>query len=134
MSEAVHNPTVWPCVFYDDAEQARLFLTEVFGFTEALTVRGEDGTSIVHAELRWPEGGGVMFGTADATRHPELPKPAGIHWLYVVTDDPDAVHKRAVVAGATVLIEPHEEDYGSRSVTISDPQGHVWTFGTYRGA
>jgi uncharacterized glyoxalase superfamily protein PhnB len=27
-----------------------------------------------------------------------------------------------------------DEDYGSRGFTIKDPEGNVWTLGTYRGA
>ncbi|MGA6168474.1 VOC family protein [Amycolatopsis magusensis] len=132
MSE-LNDPGVWPCLKYDDAEAARVFLTEVFGFTEALTVRGEDGVSIAHGELKWPEGGGVMYGSM--LGHDDLPKPpAGSQWLCVATEDPDAVHKRASTSGAKVLTEPYETEYGSRNVTIADPEGNVWTFGTYRGA
>ncbi|MBN6033342.1 VOC family protein [Amycolatopsis sp. 195334CR] len=132
MSEQ-NGPGVWPGLKYDDAEAARVFLTEVFGFTETMTVRGEDGVSIAHGELRWPEGGGVMYGSMlDETG---LPRPsAGSQWLYVVTADPDAVHRRAAEQGAKVLTEPTETDYGSRNVTIADPEGNVWTFGTYAGA
>ena len=27
-----------------------------------------------------------------------------------------------------------DEDYGSRGFTVKDPEGNVWTLGTYRGA
>lgn len=129
-----NNPGVWPCLMYEDAEAARVFLTEVFGFTETLTVRGDDGSAIVHAELTWPEGGGVMYGTAQKSPHTQMPQPSGIQWLFVVTDDPDAVYRRAKDAGATIVLEPYDADYGSRNVAIADPQGHVWTFGTYKGS
>lgn len=128
-----NNPGVWPCLQYQDAETARRFLTEVFGFAETITVRGEDGTSIVHAELTWPEGGGVMYGDAPEHNHPEQPRPNDIQWLYVVTADPDAVHRRARDAGAEIVTEPYDADYGSRNVAIADPAGNVWTFGTYAG-
>jgi uncharacterized glyoxalase superfamily protein PhnB len=128
-----NNPGVWPCLMYDDAEAARVFLTEVFGFTETLTVRGEGGRQIVHAEMVWPEGGGVMYGTAKNSVHAEMPQPTGIQWLCVATDDPDAVYQRAVEAGAAIVMKPYDTDYGSRNVAIADPQGHVWTFGTYKG-
>lgn len=134
MSETQHNPGVWPGLKYDDADAARTFLTEVFGFTETLTVRGEDGTTIVHAELRWPEGGGVMYGARSSGQHADMPQPSGIQWLYVVTADPDAVYARAVQAGATIVTKPRDTDYGSHDVAIADPEGHVWTFGTYPGS
>jgi len=134
MSDTPNNPGVWPALLYDDPEAARVFLTEVFGFTETLTVRGDDGRTIVHAELKWPEGGGVMYGTRNATHEGEFPQPTGISWLCVATDDPDAVHRRAVAAGARVVQEPYDTDYGSRNVGLADTEGNIWTFGTYKGA
>ncbi len=53
---------------------------------------------------------------------------------YVVTDDPDALHERAVAAGAEVIQPPHDTDHGSRDFAVRDPEGNLWSFGTYRGA
>lgn len=112
------NPDVWQCLLYDDAEAARVFLTEVFGFTETLAVRDDDGNTIVHAELAWPEGGGVMYGNAQTDAHTGMPRPTGIQGLYVVTADPDTVYRRAADAGATIVMQPYDADYGSRNVAI----------------
>ena len=120
-------PGVWPGLGYQDARAGLRFLTEVLGFTESLTVDGGQGR-IAHAELLWPEGGGVMFGSLGPK---DTPGTAGI---YVVTADPDSVHERAVEAGATVRHAPYETDHGSRNVTLLDPEGNSWTFGTYAGA
>ncbi|WP_017555750.1 VOC family protein [Nocardiopsis baichengensis] len=116
------GPGVWPCLGYRDAEGALEFLTGVLGFSEALTVRGAGG--VVHGEVRWPEGGGLMFGTKEE---------AVSGWVYVVTADPDRVHARAVAGGARVVEGPVDTDYGSRNVTVVDPEGNTFTFGTYRG-
>lgn len=134
MTETLNNPGVWPALLYDDPEAARIFLTEVFGFTETLTVRDDDGKTIVHAELKWPEGGGLMYGTRNSDYEGALPQPTGISWLCVATDDPDAVYRRAADAGARIIQEPYDTDYGSRNVGIADTEGNVWTFGTYKGA
>lgn len=120
-------PGVWPGLGYQDARAGLRFLTEVLGFTESLTVDGDQGR-IEHAELLWPEGGGVMFGSLGPK---DTPGTAGV---YVVTADPDSVHERAVEAGATVRHAPYDTDYGSRNVTLLDPEGNSWTFGTYAGA
>lgn len=124
-----NNPGVWPAVLYRDADAALGFLTKVFGFTEALTVRGDDGQDVVHGELLWPEGGGLMYGTVNADEG-----AGSVSGLYVVTADPDAVHRRAVAAGAKVVMEPYDTDYGSHNVGLADPEGNSWTFGTYPGA
>ncbi|HEX3961516.1 MAG TPA: VOC family protein [Trebonia sp.] len=52
---------------------------------------------------------------------------------YVVTDDPDALHARAVAHGVKVTQEPHDTDYGSRDFAVEDPERNRWSFGTYRG-
>mgnify|MGYP000712310490 CR=1 FL=1 len=54
----------------------------------------------------------------------ELPKPA---------DAADALHERAVAAGATITQGLRDEDYGSRGFTCRDPEGVYWSFGTYAG-
>lgn len=124
-------PAVWPCLSYADAPGAIRFLVEAFGFVEALVVPGEQDREIVHAELRWPEGGGVMLGSSsDDSEFGQLTKTSS----YVVTDHPDELFSRATGAGATVVRELRDEDYGSRGFTVRDPEGNLWSFGTYRGA
>ena len=131
------EPTVWPALRYDDAPGALRFLVDVFGFREALVVP-DDADDITHAELRWPEGGGVMFGS---TKHCDNPQDdvhaamsAGTATTYVVTDQVDAVHQRCVAAGARITRELEDTAYGSHTFSVRDPEGNGWTFGTYRGA
>ena len=50
---------------------------------------------------------------------------------YVAVDDTDAVYARAKAAGARILEEPTDRDYGSRDFICADPEGNVWSFGTY---
>jgi uncharacterized glyoxalase superfamily protein PhnB len=126
-------PTIWPCLTYADAPAAIRFLVEAFGFVEALVVPGEGGREIAHAELRWPEGGGVMLGSTSEDSVFSRLKP-GMTSIYVVTDTPDALFERATAAGAEVVRGLENEDYGSRGFTVRDQEGTLWTFGTYRGA
>ncbi len=126
------GPRVWPALRYTDADAALRFFTEVCGFEERCTYRADDGT-IAHGEVRGPEGGGVMYGTAtERNAGPASPRVGG-HAVYVVTDDPDAVAERARGAGAPLLREPVDTDYGSHEITVADPDGNAWTFGTYPG-
>ncbi|MGH3686940.1 MAG: VOC family protein [Pseudonocardiaceae bacterium] len=124
-------PTVWPTLAYTDAPAAIRFLVEAFGFVETLVVPGEGGREIAHAELRWPEGGGVMLGsTSDDSVFGQLTRTS----TYVVTDQPDALFERATAAGAEVVRGLKDEDYNSREFIVRDPEGNLWSFGTYRGA
>ena len=52
----------------------------------------------------------------------------------MVTDEPDALFERATAAGAEVARGLRDEDYGSRGFTVRDPEGNLWSFGTYAGA
>lgn len=126
--------TVWPTLVYPDARGAIKFLVDAFGFTETLVVPDEgDDTIVVHSQLTWPEGGGVMLGTADRDDSVFSRRPTGMGSTYVVTDDPDGLFDRAIAAGAELIQELQDEDYGSRGFSVRDPEGNVWSFGTYRG-
>ena len=127
-------PTVWPVLSYRDAPAAITFLTEAFGFVErAAYAREDDLTVIEHAEMAWPLGGGVMFGTAGKDDGPFGSRAPGRDSVYVVGDDPDGLFERATAAGAEVVMGLRDEDYGSRGFTVRDPEGTLWSFGTYRG-
>jgi len=126
----VATPDVIPVVRYADARAAIQFLTEAFGFTATQVIDGPDG-SVVHAELTWA-GGMIMLGTAGESDI--LPALTGASVVYVVVDDPDAHHARAVGAGAEVVQDLVDQDYGAREYTARDPEGNVWSFGTYRPA
>jgi uncharacterized glyoxalase superfamily protein PhnB len=74
-----------------------------------------------------------MLGTADRPNSVFSQRPTGVASSYVVTDQPDAVFERATAAGAEVVRGLLDEDYGSRGFSVRDPEGNIWSFGTYRG-
>lgn len=129
------NPAfVWACLNYRDAPAAIRFLTEALGFVSTADYRAQgDEAKVEHAELVWPEGGGVMLGTADRAGTEFERMPTGCASTYVVTDRPDELFERATAAGAEVARGLVDEDYGSRGFSVRDPEGNVWSFGTYRG-
>jgi len=127
------HKTVWPCLNYRDARAAIDFLTEAFGFVESLVVPGEPDGVVEHCQLRWPEGGGVMLGTAGRAESEFSRLPTSCASVYVVTDDPHGVFARAKAAGAHVVREMRDEDYGSTGFSVRDPEDNIWSFGTYRG-
>jgi uncharacterized glyoxalase superfamily protein PhnB len=95
-------------------------------------VPADDG-EILHAEVR--AGGGIVMviSTGKSTRRDRSPKRLGgtAQSVYVAVDDADALHDRAVGAGAEVFNPLHTTDYGTREFCCLDPEGHIWTFGTY---
>jgi uncharacterized glyoxalase superfamily protein PhnB len=132
-SENPPPPTVWPALRYDDAPGGLRFLVDVIGFREALVVPDDTG-DITHAELRWPGGGGVMLGSCKYTDGAHGDMRPGTTSVYLVSDHVDAVHARVQAAGASIARELEDTDYGSHTFTVRDPEGNLWTVGSYRGA
>ena len=132
MTDNTPPPQVWPTLRAQDARALIRFLTEAFGFEE--TAVYADGDTVHHAELSWPPGGGIMLGSVRPSETGEhLPSQPGTFGAYVVTDDPDGLFARATAAGAKVIKELYDTDYGSRDFAVLDPEGNRWSFGTYRG-
>jgi uncharacterized glyoxalase superfamily protein PhnB len=127
-------PTVWPTLRAKDARALIAFLVDVLGFEE--TAVFGDGDVVQHAQLSWPAGGGIMMGSERDTPDDIWKLPVGGFGAYAVAEDAaavDAVHSRAVAAGADILRPPHTTDYGSYEVAVRDPEGNLWSIGTYRG-
>jgi uncharacterized glyoxalase superfamily protein PhnB len=116
-------PQVWPTLRAKDARALIRFLVEAFGFEE----------TVVHGELAWPLGGGIMLGSARASDGDPWPLEPGSFGAYVVCEDADALCERARAAGAEIVMEPFDQPYGSRDFLARDPEGNRWSFGTYRG-
>ena len=121
------HPTVFPTLSYDDADAALDFLVQAFGAEQHAAYRTDDG-AIRHAEIRLGNGI-VMFGSAGADATATGGAGGGI---YVVISDPDAHCARARNAGAEIVRELEDTDYGSREYSARDPEGNMWHFGTYQ--
>jgi uncharacterized glyoxalase superfamily protein PhnB/ketosteroid isomerase-like protein len=128
------SAAVWPILTYRDAPRAIKFMQDAFGLEEGVVFTLEDNPSVVsHAEMRWPQGGGVMFGSAGKDDSAFGQRAPGNDSVYLVCDDPDGLYARATAAGAQVVSGLKDESYGSRGFTVRDPEGNLWSFGTYGG-
>jgi uncharacterized glyoxalase superfamily protein PhnB len=120
---------IYPVLIYQDARAAIEFLETGFGFEPRAVHDGEDG-AVAHAELEL--GGEVIMLSSSSEGNDRFNQAVGNYSLYVVVDDPDAHHARAKDAGAEIVLGLKDEDYGSRGYTARDPEGNLWSFGTYR--
>ncbi len=125
-------PTVWGAFQCHDPHAVIDFLVGLGFERTAVYTADDDPSYVAHAQLDWPEGGGVMLGT----HKPDQPwnREPGAAGFYVVTADPRAVHERATGLGARIVREPEETDYESFEFSLADPEGNLWSFGTYPGA
>ena len=126
---------VIPCMRYRDAPAAIEWLCDTFGFEPQLVVPNEDGT-IAHAQLSFGNGM-IMLGSAFDTEYGRLLKqPSDIgnfvtQSAYLVVNNADLVYGRVLEAGGKILLDIKDEDYGGRGFTCRDPEGHIWSIGTY---
>lgn len=122
-----------PFLRYADPRAAMAWLADAFGFTPILVVESGDG-GIAHAELRLGSSAIMLGGTKDDALGMRSPYEAGgvTQGIYVVVPDADALWDRAVKAGADVVTKIYDTPYGSREFAVRDPDGHLWSVGTYR--
>lgn len=133
--QKTNRPVVIPGLRYQDAPKAIEWLCDAFGFEKNLVVPGEGGR-IAHAQLTYGNGM-IMLGSADAGeygRHLKQPSEIGgavTQSVYIIVPDTDSHYSRAKAAGAVIVIDIKDEDYGGRGYTCRDLEGHIWSFGSY---
>jgi uncharacterized glyoxalase superfamily protein PhnB len=113
---------VWPSLQARDARALIDFYVDVFGFLR--TAVYVDGDQVAHAQLDWPEGGGIMLGSyrpgVEWSREP------GTAGAYLVTDQVQALYERVRAAGATITRPAHQAFWGGYTGNFQDLDGHVW--------
>jgi uncharacterized glyoxalase superfamily protein PhnB len=117
------EPNIYPELAYRTPE-ATEWLANAFGFRPTAEITGPDG-KVFHAEMRLGDGA-IMMGI----------RPSGELYeaISVRIDDPDAHHEQAAAAGATITQKPMTTPYGARAYWVTDPEGFLWIFSTYRAA
>ena len=134
-SDRIHNgANIIPTLRYREASAAIEWLCQAFGFEKHLVVPGE-GRNIAHAQLTYGNGM-IMLGSSrddefgklqvpPETRQPVTQSP------YIVVENVDAHYARAKAAGAEIVMDIRDEDYGGRGYSARDLEGHLWNFGSY---
>ena len=131
MPATAEAPRLYPALRYKNAGKMIDWLGEAFGFE--VRARYGEGDVVHHAELVFGSSM-IMLGTARSDDYGKMvgePGSGGGKSIYVAVDDADAAHARAKKAGATIIQELTDRDYGSREFICRDPEGNVWSFGTY---
>ncbi len=127
----IEPPRLYPTFRYRDAAAMIDWLVEALGFS--VHARYEENGVVHHAELALGSSM-IMLGSVrdnDYGRMVGEPGEQGGKSVYVAVDDADAAYARAKAAGATILKELADQDYGSRDFICADPEGNVWCLGTY---
>lgn len=120
--------SITPYLLYEDVAGALKFLTKAFGFRKyGPPMSGPDG-KLHHAAMKLGDDELVMMGYPGPKY--KNPKRLGqvTQNLYVNVDDVDKHFERARKAGAAILEEPQDTQYGHRRYGAADPEGHHWYF------
>jgi len=130
-----NKASVIPTMLYKNAPAAIDWLCKAFGFEKHLIVQGENDT-IAHAQLTFGNSM-IMLGSENNSEYgkliktPESFKGINTQAPYIVVEEIDEHYKNVVAAGAEIIIEIREEDYGGRGYTCRDNEGYIWNFGSY---
>jgi len=135
MNQPFHGSTIIPALRYRNAHAAIDWLCNAFGF-EKQAVYEDDNGRVMHAQLTFgagmvmlsdthPEGFGRYMAQPDEIQGRETQCSA------VTVSDCKAHYERAKAAGAVIIDEYAEKDYGGAGYGCRDPEGHLWWFGSY---
>jgi uncharacterized glyoxalase superfamily protein PhnB len=122
-------------VRYRDAAAAVDWLCKAFGF-EKQTVVTSDAGAVEYAQLTCGRTMLMLAPVRDSPLDKLMKQPdeiggAATQSCYIVVEDADAHHTKAKDAGAEIVLDLQDDDFGGRGYSCRDPEGHLWMFGTY---
>lgn len=127
--------TIIPCLRYRDAPAMIAWLCDAFGFRSQAV--HADGDVVHHAQLVFGNGM-IMLASHDNASEwwKRIVQPGDIGGREtqspcVIVANADAHYARARAAGAEIVMDIADQDYGGRGYSCRDPEGHLWWFGTY---
>jgi uncharacterized glyoxalase superfamily protein PhnB len=122
-NRSVPVDTILPHVVYQDLAQAIAWLNRAFGFEEYYRYGDPPAGGQIFA-------GKTVIQVQQARRLQKSPALLGYgtQSLTIFVDDVDGHHARAKAAGAKILEEPHETEYGEYQYAAEDLDGHHWLF------
>jgi PhnB protein len=117
--------TITPYLIVKGASKLVDFMKQAFGGEETMERFSAPDGSIMHTEVRI--GTSIVMVSDANAMHPAMPAA-----LLLYVTDCDAVYKRAIQAGGTVINEPADQFYGDRSGGLQDPSGNMWWVATHK--
>jgi uncharacterized glyoxalase superfamily protein PhnB len=125
-NRSVPTDVVLPHITYENVAQALVWLTTAFGFTEHYRY-GQPGGRVDGAQMHLGDAW-IMLNNA----RPGCASPAQVghqtQSLTVFLNDVDAHFEKAKAAGAKIVEDLHETEYGERQYGVEDLEGHHWLF------
>jgi uncharacterized glyoxalase superfamily protein PhnB len=127
--------SVIPSLHYRDAHAAIDWLCAALGF-EKQAVYDDGQGGVAHAQLRFGDGM-VMLGSHRKEgwgAYMAMPGDVGgrqTQTCYLVVAEIEDHYASAVAAGAAIIETLTDKDYGGKGYACRDPEGHLWSIGSY---
>jgi len=130
-----NGSTIIPGMRYRDAHAAIDFLCTAFGFTKHAVYENERG-GVEHAQLTYGNGMIMLGEVRDDEFGKRIAQPSDIggretQCACVTVINCKSHYQQALAAGATIVDDYAEKDYGGAGYSCRDPEGHLWYFGSY---
>lgn len=127
--------TTIPCLRYHDAHAAIDWLCKAFGF-EKNAVHDDDQGGVAHAQLTFGHGMIMLGSVRDNAYGRQMTTPRendghNTQSAYLVVADCRAHYEQAKAAGAEIVDDYTEKEYGGAGYSCRDPEGYLWSFGSY---
>jgi PhnB protein len=119
---------VTPYLVAEDGPALLEFTKQAFGGEGTFRTTGPAGG--LHGEVRIGDSMLMVGGGIPGREFKSTPKT---HALHIYVEDADAVCKKALAAGGTLIDEPRDQEYGERSGSVKDPAGNIWYIATQKG-
>jgi len=126
-----------PALQYENAPAAIEWLCKVMGFQKHLVVPAGEN-KIAHAQLTLGTGMIMLssINDTDYSKHMTTPAKAGdkntqSSLIFVADNEIEAHFQNAKNQGASFLVALRSEEYGGRYYSLKDPEGHLWSIGSY---
>lgn len=127
--------SIIPCLRYRDVHGAIEWLCKAFGFSRHAVYENEQG-GVEHAQLTWGNGMIMLGEVRDNAFGQHVVQPDEIggretQCACVTVADCKSHYLQAKAAGAVIVDDFAEKDYGGAGYSCHDPEGHLWYFGSY---
>jgi uncharacterized glyoxalase superfamily protein PhnB len=135
MTNQPSGSTIIPCLRYRDAHAAIEWLCKAFGFTKQAVYENEQG-GVEHAQLTYGNGMVMLGEVRDNAFGQHIVQPDQIggretQCACVTVTNCKSHYQQAKAAGAVIVDDYAEKDYGGAGYSCHDPEGHLWYFGSY---
>jgi uncharacterized glyoxalase superfamily protein PhnB len=122
-NRSVPTDVILPHLVYEDVEAAVVWLTKTFGFKEHYRYGEPVSGAQMHLGNAWIMVSRVKPGSLSPRK-----LGGGTQSLTVFLEDVEKHFSRTKAAGAKIVEELHETEYGELQYGVEDLEGHHWLF------